>query len=94
MKDNFHIDRMVTTLGNKAFTRYYGTQSLTSEYLKHVADLGAIIVGKTKLSSFAGMEVPPRGPVDCLAPFNPIADGHQGPQGSSSGAGASAAGYA
>lgn len=94
VKDNFHIDGMITTLGNKAFAKYYGTQSLTSEYLKHVVDLGAIIVGKTKLSSFAGTEVPPRGPIDYFAPFNPRADGYQGPQGSSSGAGASAAGYA
>lgn len=93
VKDNFHMDRMVTTLGNKAFAKYYGTQSMTSEYLKRVIDLGAIVVRKTKLSSFAGTEVPPRGPVDYLAPFNLRADGYQGPQGSSSGAGASAGGY-
>ena len=58
VKDNFHMDGMVTTLGNKAFAKYYGTQSMTSEYLKRVIDLGAIVVGKTKGLFLFYMEPP------------------------------------
>lgn len=93
VKDNIHLDGMVTTLGCRAFAQYYGVQNATSDYLKGLIDLGAVIVGKTKLSSFAGTEAPPKGPVDYFAPFNARGDGYQGPQGSSSGAGSATGGY-
>ncbi len=52
------------------------------------------MVGKTKLSAFAGAEAPPCNCIDYFPPWNPRGDGYQGPSGSSSGAAASVAGYA
>ena len=71
----------------------YGKQGETSTLVEEAIRLGAIVVGKTKLSSFAGNEIPPNGPIDYLAPFNPRADGYQNPLGSSMGSGAAVAGY-
>lgn len=93
VKDNYHIAGMVTTHGNRSYAKCYGIQRETSACVKQLIDLGAIVVGKTKLSSFAGNEVPPNGPVDYLAPFNPRADGYQNPLGSSMGPGVVVAGY-
>ena len=93
VKDNMHLSGVVTGLGNRAYADLYGKQAETAEFIKLLLDKGAIVVGKTKLSAFAGSEVPPCQCVDYFPPWNPRGDGYQGPSGSSSGAGASAAGY-
>ena len=93
VKDNMHLGGVVTGLGNRAYADLYGKQAETAEFIKLLLDKGAIVVGKTKLSAFAGSEVPPCQCVDYFPPWNPRGDGYQGPSGSSSGAGASAAGY-
>lgn len=93
VKDNMHLAGVVTTLGSRSFAKCEGTQHKTSEYISELVKKGAIIVGKTKLSAYAGSEVPPNQPIDYFPPWNPRGDGYQGPSGSSSGAGASAAGY-
>ncbi len=93
VKDNMHLKGVVTGLGNKAYADLYGSQAKTAEFIKLLLDKGAIVVGKTKLSAFAGSEVPPCQCVGYFSPWNPRGDGYQGPSGSSSGAGASAAGY-
>lgn len=54
--------------------------------------MGAVIVGTTKLASFAATEEP----VECVdyqAPWNPRADAYQSPAGSSSGSGAAIGAY-
>jgi Asp-tRNA(Asn)/Glu-tRNA(Gln) amidotransferase A subunit family amidase len=93
VKDNYHIAGTVTTLGNRSYARFYGIQNVTSTYAKRLIDQGAIIVGKTKLSSFAGTEGPPNGAIDYLPSFNPRADGYQKPHGSSIGSSTAVAGY-
>ncbi|KAE9364327.1 amidase signature enzyme [Stipitochalara longipes BDJ] len=93
IKDLFHLKGIRTTLGSKAFTECYGPQEHTSAFVQRLIDHGAVIVGKTKMSAFAGSEVPPEKCIDYFPPWNPRADGYQGPSGSSSGAGASVAGY-
>lgn len=93
IKDNFHLVGTVTTLGSRAWARLYGVQDSTSAYVQHLIELGCVVVGKTKLSSFARTEEPPAGLIDYLAPFNPRADLYQSPSGSSSGAGSAIAGY-
>lgn len=45
------------------------------------------------MGAYAGSKVPPEKTIDYFAPWNPRGDGYQGPSGSSSGAGSSAAGY-
>lgn len=93
VKDNFHLKGIVTTLGSRAYTECYGPQQNTSELIKQLVDLGAVIVGKTKMGAFAGSEIPPEKCIDYFPPWNPRADGYQGPSGSYSGAAASVAGY-
>lgn len=71
IKDNYHLAGTVTTPGNRSYGKYYGVQNITSTYVGRLIELRCVVVGKTKLSSFAGTEVPPKGPVGCFPPFCP-----------------------
>lgn len=88
-----HLAGIVTTLGSRSYTELYGEQQDSSEYIQLLIQKGAVVVGKTKLSAFAGSEIPPSQCIDYFPPWNPRGDGYQGPSGSSSGAAASVAGY-
>ena len=93
VKDNMHLKGVVTTLGSRSYAELYGKQSSSATYIKLLVQSGAVIIGKTKMSAFAGSEVPPTQCIDYFPPWNPRGDGYQGPSGSSSGAAASVAGY-
>jgi len=93
IKDNMHLAGIVTGLGSRSYAELYGKQNTTAEYVATLQEKGAIIVGKTKLSAFAGSEVPPDQCIDYFPPWNARGDGYQGPSGSSSGAAAVTAGY-
>ncbi|KAM5460203.1 hypothetical protein MferCBS49748_007745 [Microsporum ferrugineum] len=93
VKDNIHLNGVITSLGNKAYAELYGRQTESAQFIQDLVTKGAVIVGKTKLSAFAGSEVPPCQCIDYFPPWNPRGDGYQGPSGSSSGAAAAAAGY-
>ncbi|KAF2658829.1 amidase signature enzyme [Lophiostoma macrostomum CBS 122681] len=93
IKDNMHLNGITTGLGNRAFAELYGKQTTTAEYVRMLQQKGAIILGKTKMSAFAGSEVPPNQCIDYFPPWNARGDGYQGPSGSSSGAAATIAGY-
>ncbi|KAJ5608958.1 hypothetical protein N7528_009525 [Penicillium herquei] len=93
VKDNFNLSGVVTTMGSRSYTSYYGVQNETAPYVKELIAQGAVIVGKTKMSAYTGFEVPPEKTINYLAPFNPRGDGYQGPSGSSSGAGSCIAAY-
>jgi Asp-tRNA(Asn)/Glu-tRNA(Gln) amidotransferase A subunit family amidase len=93
IKDNVHLNGIVTTIGSRSYTACYGVQNVTSSFVKHLISQGAVIVGKTKLSAYAGSEIPPEKCIDYFPPWNARADGYQGPSGSSSGAGSSIGGY-
>lgn len=79
-----------TTLSSRAWTALNPLPATSSaDYVNRLLDLGAVIVGKTKVSQFAaGGEW-----VDVQAPWNPRADQYQDPSTSSAGAAAAAAGY-
>lgn len=79
-----------TTLSSRAWTELHDTEATeTAEFVEHLIDMGAIIVGKTKSSQFdSGREW-----VDVKAPWNPRGDGYQDSGGSAAGAGASVSGY-
>lgn len=81
------------TVGSRSFTRLYGPQVETAALVRMMIDLGAVIIGKTKLGAYAGSEVPPEKCIDYFPPWNPRGDGYQGPSGSSSGAGSTVASY-
>ncbi|KAL1857018.1 hypothetical protein Daus18300_010464 [Diaporthe australafricana] len=93
MKDNYKLSGVVQTMGSRSFARLYGPQTQTADVVRTLIDLGAVIVGTTKLGAYAGSEVPPEKCVDYFPPWNPRGDGHQGPSGSSSGAGSTVASY-
>ncbi|KAK4452746.1 amidase signature domain-containing protein [Podospora aff. communis PSN243] len=78
VKDNVHLEGVKTSMGCRAYVDYYGPQPETAAYVKKLIDMGT----------------PPNQTIDYFAPWNPRADGYLRPAGSSSGAGASIAGYA
>jgi Asp-tRNA(Asn)/Glu-tRNA(Gln) amidotransferase A subunit family amidase len=71
-----HISGVVTGLGNRADAELYGKQSETAKFIQVLLDQGAILVGKTKLSAFAGSEIPPCSCIDYFPPWNPRGDGY------------------
>ncbi|KAL1638141.1 hypothetical protein SLS58_008978 [Diplodia intermedia] len=92
VKDNFDIEGVKTSLCNRAYNAFYPPARSTAACVQKLLDQGAVVVGKTKLSSFAATEEP----VECIdwpAPWNPRADGYQSPAGSSSGSAAAIAAY-
>lgn len=93
IKDNFKISGIKTTMTNRSFTELYTVETETAEYVVRLIELGAIIVGKSKMCSFAAGEDPTDQWIDFHCPFNPRGDSYQSPGGSSSGAAASLAGY-
>lgn len=75
-QSNFHIKRTHTTLGNRAYLETYpAVHDETADAVSLLKEAGAIIVGKTHLSSFAIMEHPTQS-VDYQTPFNPRGDGY------------------
>ena len=93
VKDNYNVAGITTKLGIRAFAELYGQQRQTAEIVRRLVDLGASVVGQTKLGAYAGSEVPPEKCIDYFPPWNPRGDSYQGPSGSSSGAGSSIASY-
>ena len=93
IKDNIDLSGIVTGIGNKAYAELYGERSESAKFIQLLLERGAVVVGKTKLSAFAGSEVPPCQCIDYFPPWNARGDGYQGPSGSSSGAGSAAGGY-
>ena len=92
VKDVFHIKGIRTSLCNRAYYELYDPAAETAGCIEILRQLGARIVGNTKLASFAATEEP----IECVdfqAPWNPRADGHQSPAGSSSGSGVAIASY-
>ncbi|KAL8713801.1 MAG: hypothetical protein Q9225_006711 [Loekoesia sp. 1 TL-2023] len=92
VKDNFSIQGIKRSLCNRAFYELYPAAQQTAECIKLLSQRGAIVVGTTKLASFAATEEP----LECIdfqAPWNPRADGYQSPAGSSSGSGVAIASY-
>lgn len=92
VKDNFHLKGWKTSLCNQAYYDTYPTQERTAECLERLECMGAVIIGKVKMTSFAVWEEPYEC-VDFEAPWNPRADGYQSPGGSSSGSAAAVGAY-
>ncbi|KAM3518755.1 hypothetical protein MY4038_010009 [Beauveria bassiana] len=93
IKDNFDLSGIRTTMMNRAYNELYPARTSSADYVKKLIGLGAVIVGKTKMSAFASAEEPTDQWIDYHCPFNPRGDKYQTPSCSSAGAGASLAGY-
>ncbi|KAI0856904.1 putative amidase [Xylaria cubensis] len=93
IKDNYDLKGIRTTMMNRAYNELYPPRTSSADYAAKLIELGAVIVGKTKMSAFASAEEPIDQWVDYHCPFNPRGDQYQTPSCSSAGAGASLAGY-
>lgn len=78
---------------NRAYNELYPPRNTSADYVIKLIELGAVVVGKTKMSAFASAEEPTDQWVDYHCPFNPRGDKYQTPSCSSAGAGAALAGY-
>jgi Asp-tRNA(Asn)/Glu-tRNA(Gln) amidotransferase A subunit family amidase len=78
---------------SSSYTEWSVPDEENANYVKKLIDLGAVIVGKTKMTNFASSDEPTDQWIDFHCPFNSRGDTYQSPLGSSSGAAASLAGY-
>lgn len=72
-------------MSSRSWEELYPASNSTAAALQSLLDLGAIVIGKTKLSQFAEVEAPTADWVDFHCPFNPRGDGYLSPEGSTSG---------
>ncbi|RKL49535.1 hypothetical protein BFJ72_g994 [Fusarium proliferatum] len=93
IKDIFRLEGTQTTLMSRPWIELYGADEQSADYTKKLIKLGAVIVGKTNMTSFASPEEPTDQWVDFHCPVNPRGDGYQSPSSSSTGAATSLAGY-
>ncbi|KAI1084627.1 putative amidase [Whalleya microplaca] len=93
LKDIFRLAGVQTTMMSRTYTELYGPESDSADYVKKLISLGAVIVGKTKMTQFASSDEPTDQWIDFHCPINPRGDEYQSPSGSSSGAAAALAGY-
>jgi Asp-tRNA(Asn)/Glu-tRNA(Gln) amidotransferase A subunit family amidase len=82
-----------TDASNRAYNELYPPKGKSAPLVQRLVDLGAIIVGKTKTSTFADREAPSHW-IDTHAPFNPRGDGYLITGGSSAGSASAMASYA
>ncbi|KKP06858.1 glutamyl-tRNA(Gln) amidotransferase [Trichoderma harzianum] len=92
IKDNIHLDGIKTSNGNRAFYETYDAKTQTATCIQDLIDKGAVVIGKTKMSSFENWEEPIQY-TDYPAPWNPRADRYQSPGSSSSGSASAIAAY-
>lgn len=92
VKDNFDLEGTKTSLCSKAYLQTYPEKSRSAPCIQKLLDLGASIVGKTKLCAFAQWEEPTEA-IEYSSPWSARADGFQSSGGSSNGSGAAIAAY-
>jgi hypothetical protein len=93
IKDIFRLEGTQLTMMSRPWVELYGPDEESVPYTKKLIGLGAVIVGKTKMTSVASPEEPTDQWVDFHCPTNPRGDRCQSPSSSSTGAGTSLAGY-
>lgn len=92
VKDNFDLKGTRTSLCSRSYLQLYPKNDKSAPCLQKLVDLGASIIGKTKLCAFAHWEEPTEA-IEYTSPWNPRADGFQSSGGSSNGSGAAVAAY-
>jgi Asp-tRNA(Asn)/Glu-tRNA(Gln) amidotransferase A subunit family amidase len=93
VKDIYNLAGLKTSMGNRAWFRFYPPANETAPCIQYLIDLGAIVIGKTRTSQFANGEAPTADWVDNHDPFNARGDGYQDPSSSSAGAGSAESNY-
>jgi Asp-tRNA(Asn)/Glu-tRNA(Gln) amidotransferase A subunit family amidase len=92
LKDIFDIEGFKTTLCNRAWTDYQSPKTETAPSIQQLQELGAVIVGKTRLNAMVVREETMEC-VEFLAPYNPRGDRYQTSSRSSSGSCAALSAY-
>ncbi len=93
LKDNYDLKGVHTVVSNKSFLKFQPPATKTAPAIQDLIRKGAVIVGKTKMTTFADREYPPSDWIDYHCPFNPRGDGYLVPEGSSTGSAAAVAAY-
>jgi Asp-tRNA(Asn)/Glu-tRNA(Gln) amidotransferase A subunit family amidase len=70
IKDNYALAGIKTSLQGLLFQETYGAEAETAEYIRKLIDLGAVVVGMTKMKIFAWSEKRCDW-VDFQSPFSP-----------------------
>jgi Asp-tRNA(Asn)/Glu-tRNA(Gln) amidotransferase A subunit family amidase len=92
VKDMFGLRGHRTGLGSRAYLELAETATETAPTIQRLIDLGADLVGVSKLCAMVGTTDPTQ-TIDYEAPWNPRADGFQSPSGGSSGQPSALAAY-
>ena len=92
VKDIFDIRGLRVSACDRAYYVISEPAAETAPAVARLMERGAIVVGKSKLSTMISREEPAEA-VDYQVPFNPRGDGYQSPAGSSSGSAAAFAAY-
>ncbi|KAK0112717.1 hypothetical protein ONS95_014453 [Cadophora gregata] len=93
IKDIIDLKGLRTGASFLSYTALYGPRDRNAAVVQRLLKLGMVVVGKMKTTQFADSEWATCDYVDYHAPFNPRADGYQGPSGSSAGSAAAIASY-
>lgn len=78
---------------SRAWIELYIPDDESADYTIKLISLGTVIVGKTKMTSFASPEEPTDQWIDFHCPVNPRGDRYRSPSSSSTGASVALAGY-
>ncbi|KAF5575341.1 amidase signature domain-containing protein [Fusarium pseudocircinatum] len=73
-KDIFRLEGTQTTMMSRPWIELYDADEQSADYTKKLIKLGAVIVGKSKMTSFASPEEPTDQWVDLHCPVNPRGD--------------------
>ncbi|KUJ13957.1 putative glutamyl-tRNA amidotransferase subunit A [Mollisia scopiformis] len=93
IKDIIDLKGLRTGASSRSYTKLYGPREQNAAVVQKLLRLGFVVVGKLKTTQFADSEWATCDWIDYHAPFNPRADGYQGPSGSSAGSAAAIATY-
>ena len=93
VKDIFDLHGVRTAASNRAFRDLYPPRKKTASAVQRLIDQGAIVVGKTKTTTFADRELATSDWIDTHSPFNSRGDGYIWGGGSSTGSAAAVAAY-
>ncbi|TAQ84798.1 hypothetical protein B7494_g6878 [Chlorociboria aeruginascens] len=93
VKDIYDLKGFKTAGSSRSYNQLYPMRAKSASSVQKLIDLGAVIVGKTKTTTFADREIPTGDWIDTHAPFNPRGDGYLVPGGSTSSGGAALASY-
>ena len=93
IKDIYDLNGVRTAASNLAYRDLYLPRRKSANAVQRLIDAGAIIVGKTKTTTFADRELATQDSIDTHSPFNPRGDGYIWGGGSSTGSAVAVAAY-